>query len=67
MLLLFVLSSCLCYDFVDFVIEFHKDYADHEYLFRMALFNANYSLIRQANQAGSGYTLAVNNWTDWTY
>ena len=66
--LLLLSYSVVGYNFTDYVAEFHKTYANaDEWLFRQGLFEANYTVIVTTNAQNLGYTLAVNNFTDWTY
>lgn len=59
-------SAIICYDFTDYIAEFRKSYSAEEYPLRKANFDANYSRILEANSLNMGYTLKVNEMTDWS-
>eukprot|EP01028_Stygiella_incarcerata_P007393 TRINITY_DN3067_c0_g1_i1.p1 TRINITY_DN3067_c0_g1~~TRINITY_DN3067_c0_g1_i1.p1 ORF type:complete len:323 (-),score=60.21 TRINITY_DN3067_c0_g1_i1:147-1115(-) len=54
------------YFFSRFVNQFEKDYSLSEFTSRFEIFKQNFDFIHEHNEKELGYTLGVNQFTDWT-
>jgi hypothetical protein len=62
-----LLQGIFCYNFSDYVQQFGKNYSTPEEIsYRKSNFDQNYSKILLFNSQGNGYTLRVNEMTDWS-
>ena len=67
-LLVLLLCGVQGYNFTEYALKFNKKYKNvEEWYYRKWIFDSNLTMINQVNAENRGYTLAVNNFTDWTH
>ena len=66
-LLVLLLCGVQGFNFTEYAFKYNKKYKNiEEWNYRKWIFDSNVTMINRVNAENRGYTLAVNNFTDWT-